>query len=1143
MWRTQRQLATLRPSCSLQDIGYRTLVAILRFRLNMGAGSSSELPMSQTDFESYAGKRYTVEVPDTRDATHGPAYTVPDEQPINEDEMTLYHNFLIGCNIENGERPLYGRRAIDPETGKAGAYEWLTYNQVKTRMERVASGLKAVGHMKRQDLVGVFSKNQLEWCVVAHACDRMSYVLVPLYDTLGPDAVPFIVNHTELRVLFCGKKQFDVVMACVADCPTLKIVIQFEPVTEEQLQQAKEKKWSSEVYTNWSYWAKQSHNLLTLHYPQMCQHSATLQELQEIQRESSCCRGTTPHVFERAVLGFLQAHGASAGFYQGDLLLLMDDLAELQPTVFVSVPRLFNRVYDKITQGVAAAGGLKKILFDRALAAKLAGLPDGHKTHALWDGLVFSKVRMALGGRVRLIFSGSAPLSAEVKEFLKVVFCCDVAEGYGLSETAAAVAVGAVDMPMGAHVGAPLMYGQVQLEDVPEMGYTSQDRPRPRGEICVRGPTVFAGTTRSLRRLERRSMNVDGSTQATLAAGMLTSKYVAQLFAYGDSLQSCLVGVLVPDPEVAEAWAKDHGLSGAGATSAKVVTNSEFQKAVLADMARVAKQAQLRGFELVKNIHFHPEPFSLEQGLITPTFKLKRPQLKAFFQQQIDKLYEGIKGAQSAQRHLQAFDPSSFGAVGGFQTSKTQPDTVSNLKEEIAHQDAYKKRLRYMHERLEQQQQLRELHDKRAGFKRSALPVLESYRDELASRLVITQRRNDADRRRDELLRFIGTQANGSKVTSRSLTSASAAITRERVPGKIQRRDSYNILVDDADDNRRETLFAVYEGQYARVLRETGEVDLNVVLDRFQSYRESTARLREIEAELRTESTRLTREQQAHNAMVSRLRVSGPGDITERRQRLRDRLEGALHTQQLEKSQARERMNTQLKAFVFVQQGVLHIVELLLCLEDRPGMVLPGQVLAIARTVMGGSHPAESALKSVAPALQTLLHIARDIGRRGLQREWLKLPAIDYSVPQVARLEQFEFDLNQKTKICVTKEAKSISDAESDEEQRDAIVMRRAIKKQEKETLRQAETILRQTCDARRLLQTQQLHQQRKLQQIQEQSDVEIVAAHFREQRRIEKLEHRFTNGNALPTGHRRGTIGSYNANVSAAQSPRRKLN
>ncbi|POM61194.1 LOW QUALITY PROTEIN: hypothetical protein PHPALM_29827 [Phytophthora palmivora] len=282
-----------------------------------------------------------------------------------------------------------------------------------------------------------------------------------------------------------------------------------------------------------------------------------------------------------------------------------------------------------------------------------------------------------------------------------------------------------------------------------------------------------------------------------------------------------------------------------------------------------------------------------------------------------------------AQRHLHAFDPVSGSTSGkpGTLASvdenavKAKPDIVSSLKQEIAHQDAYKKRLRYMHERLVQhvryleanadllaerrraalrertlcrnrvqidsnknreiRQQLRELQDKRTAFKRNALPVLESYRDELASRLVINQRRHDADRRRDELLRFISTKTHGgSKVTSkRSLSSATAAITKDRVPaGRVQRRDSYNVLAADADENERETLFAVYEGQYARVLRETGEVDLNVVLDRFQSYRESTARLREIEAELRVEGARLTREQQAHSAMVSRLRVSGPAD-------------------------------------------------------------------------------------------------------------------------------------------------------------------------------------------------------------------------------------------------------------------------
>ncbi|RLN96460.1 hypothetical protein BBJ28_00020152 [Nothophytophthora sp. Chile5] len=656
--------------------------------------------MDDVDFDSYTGPRYTREVPDTRDATHGPAYEVAETEPVDEAQMTLYHNFLRGCQIENGSRPCYGRRVVDEATGQAGGYEWFTYQEVKTRMEHVASGLTAACGLQRQDKVGVFSKNQLEWCLVGHACDRMSLVLVPLYDTLGPDAVPFIVNHTELIVLFCGRKQFDVVMDCIASCPTLKIVVQFEPISEAQRQLAASKNVelrsldelellgqaepraadpplptdvSTLCYTSGTTGDPKGVVLLQRNYAyvvrQMCNRTAVFSSDVHISYLPLA------HVFERVVLGVLHAHGSSIGFYQGDLLRLMDDLAELKPTVFVSAPRLFNRVYDKITQGVAAAGGLKKLLFDRALSAKLAGLSGGYKTHALWDALVFSKVRLVLGGRVRLIFSGSAPLSAEVKEFMKVVFCCDVAEGYGLSETAAAVTVGAVDMPMGAHVGSPVMYAQVQLEDVVEMGYTSRDKPRPRGEILVRGPMVFAGYYRDLEKtreaIDERGWFHTGDIGCWNADGTLSivdrkknifklsqgeyvavekienvytkSKYVAQLFAYGDSLQSCLVGIVVPDPEMAEAWAQERGLVGANATGAQVVGHPEFQKTVLEDMASVAKAAELRGFEVIKNVHFHPEPFSLEDGLITPTFKLKRPQLKTFFQAQITQLYQDPK--------------------------------------------------------------------------------------------------------------------------------------------------------------------------------------------------------------------------------------------------------------------------------------------------------------------------------------------------------------------------------------------------------------------------------------------------------------------------------------------------------------------
>ncbi|KAG1705318.1 hypothetical protein DVH05_004248 [Phytophthora capsici] len=539
-----------------------------------------------------------------------------------------------------------------------------------------------------------------------------------------------------------------------------------------------------------------------------------------------------------------------------------------------------------------------------------------------------------------------------------------------------------------------------------------------------------------------------------------------------------------------------------------------------------------------------------------------------------------------AQRHLHALHPSPVQALALIDEQPPK-SKLSALKEEIAHQEAYKKRLRYMHERLNQQvryleasadlqaerqraarrertlcrsrvkvesdknrvtrQQLRELHDKRAAFKRNGLPVLESYRDELASRLVINQRRYDADRRRDELLRFVNSRTNGdSKVSNRSLSSATVAISKGRTPvTRVHRRDSYTILAADVDTNKRETLFAVYEGQYARVLRETGESDLNVVLERFQSYRESTARLREIEADLRVEGARLAREQQAHDAMASRLRVSGPAGVAERRHRLRDRLEGALHAQEFEKNQARERVDTQLKAFVYVQQGVLHIVELLQCLEDRQGMALspPAPLLATARTVMGGSQPAEMALKSVAPALQTLIQLARDVGRRGLQREWLKLPTLGYSDPLVARLEQFA-PVGQTQRVAVAFASAFhnstftvVNEEELDEELHNAFAMRRAIKNQEKETLRQAETILHQVHETRRL-QPPPLQQRKLSSPMPYQPDAEIVAAHFRQQRRTEKQENRYMNGNVL-SGNRPSSTGPTNTPI--AISPKRR--
>ncbi|GMF44100.1 unnamed protein product [Phytophthora fragariaefolia] len=360
----------------------------------MGSAQSTDTSMVDIDFDSYTGKRYTVEVPGTRDKTHGPAYTVPEAEPINENEMTLYHNFLIGCGFEGGNRPCYGRRSVDPETGKAGHYEWFTYNQVKARMDDLASGMVATGGLKRQENVGIFLKNQIEWSLIGHACDRMSYVVVPLYDTLGPDAVPYVINQTELRVLFCGKKQFDVIMNCAAKCPSLKIMVLMEPISEQQKEYAAshniEIKYFDEIeargkaepcladpalpsdvstlcYTSGT--VGDPKGVVLLHRNYMYAVVAACSRLKIYPEDIHISYLPLVHVLERIVLALMHHSGAAAGYFQGDVRTLMDDIAVLKPSIFVTVPRLVNRVHDKIVHGVEAAGGIKKSIFEHALAA------------------------------------------------------------------------------------------------------------------------------------------------------------------------------------------------------------------------------------------------------------------------------------------------------------------------------------------------------------------------------------------------------------------------------------------------------------------------------------------------------------------------------------------------------------------------------------------------------------------------------------------------------------------------------------------------------------------------------------------------------------------------------------------------------
>jgi len=369
---------------------------------------------------------------------------------------------------------------------------------------------------------------------------------------------------------------------------------------------------------------------------------------------------------------------------------LLEDLATLRPTVFPSVPRLLNKIYDKIVGGAQAAGGIKATLFNMGLNTKLDNLHAGNGvTHPIWDRLVFGKLAARVGlDRCRLMVTGSAPIAAHVFDFLRVAFSTEVIEGYGQTETCAAATASdaRTDFSSG-HVGGPVACNEIRLESVEDMGYKWDDtmhgqeldennEPIPgtgipcvgRGEVCFRGNNIFLGYYK-MEEKTKETIDEDGWCHSGdigiwLPGGQLKlvdrkknifklaqgeyvaaekieniyarSKWVAQSFVYGDSLQSVLVGIVVPDPEVLKGWASTKGLDFDTAT---LCANEDLKKEILADLKSIGKDAKLNGFEMIKSVHLSPEEFSVGNNLLTPTFKLKRNEAKKFFKTQIDDMY------------------------------------------------------------------------------------------------------------------------------------------------------------------------------------------------------------------------------------------------------------------------------------------------------------------------------------------------------------------------------------------------------------------------------------------------------------------------------------------------------------------------
>ncbi len=608
-------------------------------------------------------------------------------------EFTDLVSLVTAAVKRHADRPLFGVRGED-------GWHWTTYREFGSLVERLRAGLARLG-VKRGDKVAVISQNRLEWVVAAHAVYGLGAAYVPMYEAQLDKEWQYILDDSASTVCLVANAAIEARVRRIAEkLPRLAHIVCFEgegPGTYADLLARGSASSAAGVTPDPSDVASIIYTSGTTGNPKgVClTHSnlaSNVSALLPLLESTSEDRGVSflpwAHVFGGCVeLNTCMTVGASTAIC-GDPMKLPQFIAEVKPTVLFAVPRVWNRIHAGVAAMMLTKPPAVRWMFDTAMAAKNKqrhGKSIGPSEWAavkLAEKLVFPKVRAAFGGRLRFAASGAAALSLEVAEFIENLGI-GLYEGYGMTESSGgttaqplgAKRLGSVGKPIPgvrieidksvagatADVGEVVIYGHGNMagyHNLPDatrqtIGADGGLRTGDLGRLDADGYLYITGRTKELYKLE----NGKYVAPVPLEEQLTISPYILQCVVFGAD-RPHNVALIVPDMPAVRSWAEKHGIEGDGDT---LLGDSRVRKLLESEVAAHSKD--FKGFERIKDFVIDTEELTIQNGMLTPTLKLKRNKVIAKYDDVFASLYPASRGEYPEPRSSYIRELRPQGAV------------------------------------------------------------------------------------------------------------------------------------------------------------------------------------------------------------------------------------------------------------------------------------------------------------------------------------------------------------------------------------------------------------------------------------------------------------------------------------------------